>query len=184
MQTGNDSYIYANNLNNLAGSYKAMYGTPFDLEELAGTPGLDLTNITHVRIVDVIGDISGHSSHDNGGRIINDPYPTPFPSCGFDLDAVGALHQVGFNKVIELQDNISISLYPNPATDHITIAIRGAARQGLAAVLTTISGSVVKEVSLAQNSTAISFEGYPAGMYYLVLHDANGAKWVEKIIKR
>jgi len=54
VQITNDSYIDANNLNNLAGSYTTMYGTPFDLEELSGTPGLDINNITHVRIVDTL----------------------------------------------------------------------------------------------------------------------------------
>jgi len=184
VQIDNDSYIYANNLNNLAGSYIAMYGTPFDLDELAGTPGLDINNITHVRIVDVIGDISDHSTFDSAGRIVNDPYPTPYPSCGFDLDAVGVINEVGFTNVKTLTDNVSVSLYPNPATDKVTIEIKGTRPEGLSATLTTLTGTVVREVPLAQNLTELSVIQYPAGMYYLVLHDANGNKWIEKVIKR
>ena len=184
VQIGNDSYIYSSQLNNLAGSYIAMYGTPFDLQDLSGTPGLDINNITHIRIIDVIGDISGHSTHDSAGRVINDPYPTPYPSGGFDLDAVGVLHEVGFTSVQTLQDNVSVSLFPNPATDKINIAIKGALPSGLSATLTTITGTFLQEIPLIQNTTEVSITGYPAGMYYLVLHDANGNKWVEKVIKR
>ncbi len=82
-------------LRNLAGKYEAGYGTPFDLAELAGKPLLDITRITHVRVVDVVGSISAaFGTLDSAGRLINDPYTTLFETGGFDLDAVGVLHQV------------------------------------------------------------------------------------------
>ncbi len=74
----------------LAGKYRAGYGTPFDLGQLEGLDDsrLDLTRITQVRIVDVVGD---GSDADADGDPIYDPYPT-VGSAGFDLDAVGVLH--------------------------------------------------------------------------------------------
>ena len=74
----------------LAGKYRQAYGTPFDLEDLSDKPGVlsgevDLSGISTVRIVDVVGD---GSSLDSVGEIIYDPYPTT-GSAGFDLDAVG-----------------------------------------------------------------------------------------------
>ena len=74
----------------LAGKYRQAYGTPFDLEDLSDKPGVlsgevDLSGISTVRIVDVVGD---GSSLDSLGEIIYDPYPTT-GSAGFDLDAVG-----------------------------------------------------------------------------------------------
>jgi hypothetical protein len=74
----------------LAGKYRQGFGTPFDLEILAGKPDVltgvvDLSMISHVRIVDVVGD---GSFLDSRGEIIYDPYPTA-GSAGFDLDAVG-----------------------------------------------------------------------------------------------
>ena len=179
-----ESYMYANSLNNLAGKYVANYGTPFDLDELAGTPGLDVNNITHIRIVDVIGSISGHSSYDNSGRIINDPYPTAFPTGGFDLDAVGVLHQVGFTNVTALSNGISVKVYPNPTTDNLIRSINGAIPAGLEASLTTIEGTILRQVQVSGNTTSLSVQQYPAGMYYLQFHDANGNKWVEKVSKR
>ena len=181
VQIGNGDYLTASNLNNLAGKYVAMYGTPFDLQELSGITGLDINNITHVRIIDVVGSISGHSSLDNVGRIINDPYPTPFPSSGFDLDAVGVIHEVVGIKSV--QDNVSLVVYPNPATDIIMISIKGIVPDGLRATLTSITGNILQQLTLTQPENTISIEQYPAGMYYLVLYDVNGNKWVEKVTK-
>ncbi len=184
VQIGNPDYLNASNLNNLAGKYIAMYGTPFDLEELAGNPGLDVNNVTHVRIIDVVGSITGHSSRDNLGRIINDPYPTAFPSCGFDLDAVGLLNEVGITAVHSLQDDVTVSIFPNPATDKFVVSVNGTLPIGLTATLTNITGSVQRQYQLTQNNNTLGMEQFPAGMYYLVLSDANGDKWVEKVTKR
>lgn len=74
----------------LAGKYRQGFGTPFDLEDVSEKPGVlsgdvDLSRISHIRIVDVVGD---GSFLDSLGEIIYDPYPTA-GSAGFDLDAVG-----------------------------------------------------------------------------------------------
>jgi hypothetical protein len=36
---------------------------------------------------------NNYASCDSQGHQINDPWPTPFPTGGFDLDAVGVIHQ-------------------------------------------------------------------------------------------
>ncbi|HOW52155.1 MAG TPA: hypothetical protein PLV42_08965 [bacterium] len=75
-------------IDGLAGKYRAGWGVPFDLATLAGKDAtVDLSAITHIRIVDVKGD---GSMTDSGGRPIYDPYPT-HESAGFDLDAVGII---------------------------------------------------------------------------------------------
>lgn len=104
-------------VNNLAGKYRQGFGTPFDLEELTGNLVLDVNAITHVKLIDVIGSISaGIGTTDAFGNMINDPFPTPFESCGFDLDAVGVIHQLplGLNE-----QTLSFQLYPNPTNDLI-----------------------------------------------------------------
>ena len=88
-----DQVIDPTNLNNLAGKYRRGFGTPFDLAELTGRPGLDVNNVTHVRITDVVGSINPlYGSVDSLGNIINDPWATAFGTGGFDLDAVGVLN--------------------------------------------------------------------------------------------
>ena len=182
-QLGNPDYLTASNLNNLAGKYIAMYGTPFDLDELSGIPGLDVNNVTLVRMIDVVGDISGHSSHDSAGRVINDPYPTAFPSGGFDLDAVGLINEVGITEVKTLPGNVSVSVFPNPATDKIFVSVKGKMTGVLNVTLTSVTGNILQQRVMPANGSAISVAQYPAGMYYLVLCDANGNKWVEKVTK-
>jgi hypothetical protein len=82
-------------IHNFAGKYRQGYGTPFDLEELRGASELlDVDAITHVRIVDVVGSIDdAYATYDALGNKVNDPWSTPFGSSGFDLDAVGVIHQ-------------------------------------------------------------------------------------------
>ena len=94
-QVGPFDKLDPTNLSNLAGKHRADYGTPFDLELLKDSAGLDVSEVTHVKIIDVIGNIDSkyQRTYDSKGRPINDPFPTPFPSCGFDLDAIGVIHE-------------------------------------------------------------------------------------------
>lgn len=79
------------NVTGLAGKYRAGFGTPFDLDELAGASTLlDVNNVGYVRIADIIGD---GNYLDTPGNPIYDLFPT-VGSGGFDLDAVGVLHAV------------------------------------------------------------------------------------------
>jgi len=82
------------NIDGFGGKYKIGYGTPFDLEALSGktevTGGdVDINSITHIRIVDVIGDGNEYDDADPAHPIF-DPFPTT-GSAGFDLDAVGVI---------------------------------------------------------------------------------------------
>jgi hypothetical protein len=88
--------IDSTNLYNLAGSFRAGFGTPFDLSDVAGlSPAVDVAHINFVRVVDVIGSINpGFAALDSLGNPVNDPYPTAFASGGFDLDAVGVINAV------------------------------------------------------------------------------------------
>ncbi|MFQ3579948.1 MAG: DUF4465 domain-containing protein, partial [Bacteroidales bacterium] len=80
-------------IHNFAGKYRQGYGTPFDLNDILDSTGIDLNNIRFVKIIDVVGSIdSKYATYDSKGNKVNDPYPTPFHSSGFDLDAVGVIN--------------------------------------------------------------------------------------------
>lgn len=82
------------NIDGLAGKYRQGFGTPFDLDSLVGTPGLDVNNVRFVRLVDIVGRGGEFDSYPvafGGPHAIYDPYPTT-GSGGFDLDAVGVIH--------------------------------------------------------------------------------------------
>ncbi|MGE4652748.1 MAG: DUF4465 domain-containing protein [Myxococcota bacterium] len=83
-----------NDYQGLAGDQAIGSGTGFDLAEFADHPlvssgALNLLAVSHVRIIDVIGD---GSASDSLGWPIYDPYPTAFETGGFDLEAIGVLH--------------------------------------------------------------------------------------------
>lgn len=100
-------------INNLAGKYIAPFGTPFDLDELKHNPLVNVNGVTHIKITDVVGSILPEfATKDKFNNPINDPWPTAFPSSGFDLDAVGVIHQtVGVNQI----EKQTFKCYPNPA---------------------------------------------------------------------
>lgn len=111
----------ATKLHNLAGKYRAGYGTPFDLEELEGVPNLNTQAITHVKIIDVVGCIAApYARFDSNNNPINDPYPTAFGSGGFDLDAIGVINQAPIGIEEEHGWNSPV-LYPNPCNRFVYI---------------------------------------------------------------
>ena len=111
-QIANAGSVDATNLKNLAGKYMVGWGTPFDLAELAGYSNLDINNITHVRIVDVVGTIDPmYASIDKNGHIINDPYPTNFTdngTGGFDFSGVAVMNGWTPSSIHEIPDDASI----------------------------------------------------------------------------
>ena len=115
-------------INNLAGKYKVGYGTPFDLHDLSDSANIDFQNINYIKLIDVVGSIdTTYASFDSNGNIINDPFPTPFPSSGFDLDAIGYLHtSVGEKNRPKAQ--IKYSVFPNPCANKLTIKINNDAQ--------------------------------------------------------
>jgi hypothetical protein len=89
-------------IDGFAGKYRAGFGTPFDLAVLPASALLDRRNIRYVRVIDIIGD---GSRKDQGGRSIYDPTPT-VGSGGFDLDAIGVLHQNGSSSITMVQSGL------------------------------------------------------------------------------
>ena len=156
-QVGTFGSVDATHLYNLAGKYKANFGTPFDLDDISDTNVLDKSAVTHIKILDAIGSIT-NPTLDSDGNKINDPFPTPFASGGFDLDAVGFIH-VNTVGMEELRSDIVI--YPNPVMSMLTVK----AENIQSIRLVNISGQIIKETL----SSTINMEAYPSGVYFLTL---------------
>jgi hypothetical protein len=100
--------LYPDEIDGLAGKYRAGYGTPFDLDTLSNLPEssvLDLSEIYFIRIVDITGD---GSCKDSLGNPIYDPYPT-YQSAGFDLDALGVRYTTDSLETDTIDLSLSIS---------------------------------------------------------------------------
>lgn len=158
-QTGTFGTSDPTKINNLAGKFRVEYGVPFDLEELNDHSLLDKNEITHVKIIDVIGDISGnHTSYDQFNVPINDPFPTEFESGGFDLDAVGVIHsQLLQQSTIE---NL-ISVYPNPVKQGDFIHVQGIHFEEIELI------NIFNQTVSKSKTTFISTDKLSRGIYFL-----------------
>jgi hypothetical protein len=141
-QIGTFGLLDATKLYNLAGKYRVEYGTPFDLDEVEDDPGLDKNQVTHIRIVDVVGSINDdYATYDSQGNKVNDPWPTAFESSGFDLDAVGVIHE-GLQSVDDPKANARIRVYPNPANEVLYIESENET-QNLTLLISDLTGKPV-----------------------------------------
>lgn len=180
---GAGDYMRASEFNNLAGKYKGGYGTPFDLEELAGITGLDINRVTHIRLTDAVGSLtSAHASKDSIGRIINDPFPTPYPTGGFDLDAVGVIHYPWAAGVANAAASSPFLLYPIPVGNALYIQ-SSTQDVPLQVTLLSTTGVVLQVVTQSEPHFSINMNGLAVGLYYVQLIDKQGNRWVEKVIK-
>ena len=108
--------LHPDSLHNLAGKYTLFKGTPFDLKELKDSASVDIYNITHIRIIDVVGSLNENfGTQDSRGNMINDPFPTPFWSGGFDLDAVAFLGN-STGRFEQRDEQASVQVFPNPVS--------------------------------------------------------------------
>jgi hypothetical protein len=167
VQTPAFGYTFPEKINNLAGKYRVGFGTPFDLEELKDSTGLDIQDIRFVRIIDVIGSLQNTlAQRDYLGNKINDPWPTPFPSSGFDLDAVGVIHSA-FSSLSQ-PTTTRIQTVPNPNNGNFTIH----SEECQSYTLSTMQGQTVAQGTLQVGNNIIQLS-LPDGIYVLTLEKNN-----------
>jgi hypothetical protein len=160
----------ATKINNLAGKYRGLYGTPFDLEELKNEAGLDVNHITHIRIQDVTGCLQTiYASFDADGRKINDPWPTPFPAGGFDLDAVGVIWNT--TNVVDEKINADnyLNIFPNPSSGNINVKRDLSSAQTANIYLLDMANHVLLKVDFREGEDMITIDtrSLAAGVYIL-----------------
>ena len=177
-QTGTFGTTNPGRLKNLAGKYKVFYGTPFDLSELKDSAGIDLDDIRYIKIIDVIGNISDpYASFDAMRNRINDPWPTPFPQSGFDLDAVAVLQSVSGNA--SSGEEYQAELYPNPATVDATIRFRTPAERKILVYDST--GSIRISVNTFDSEKTLDLSILKPGLYFVKIYD-NMRSYARKLL--
>jgi hypothetical protein len=174
-QLGNAGQTDPTNLNNLAGKYRIGYGTPFDLEELRDSTGINIDSIVYVRVVDVVGSINPqYGTYDAYGHIINDPWPTPFEASGYDLTGVAVLHEntntSGITEMMTVE-----GIWPNPTADRVNVSMRHAAK----GLLYDLTGRQVAAYSLREGLNTLDLTNLKNGVYMLRTEGS-----VSKIVKK
>ena len=176
-QVGSFGNTNPEEFNNLAGKYIQGFGTPFDLEDLKDSTGVNLDSINFVKVVDVVGSIHPlYGTTDAFGNYINEPYPTAFESGGFDLDAVGVIHEnrpdLGFEE-----NEIQLTVYPNPTTGKIFIQSSETIEK---IQVLNLSGQIVMESMETQiNFASLGLEQW---VYFLHVYLQNGQRNVLKAL--
>lgn len=180
LQVGTFDTLDAKKIHNLAGKYQAMFGTPFDLQDISDSLRVDINHIAYIRIVDVVGVVQPpYACFDASGNIINDPWPTPFDTGGFDLDAIGVLHNAS-QGADNQEQIIHARIFPNPVKEKMTF-IPGAAIP-CQVMITDINGCLVYQGKWIGQST-LDFSSFPSGMYLSRFFFENGSTFIRKIVK-
>jgi hypothetical protein len=169
-------------IHNLAGKYRVFYGTPFDLSDLKDSLAVDLSAVTHIRIIDVGGCIlPGYESFDAQGHVINDPWPTPFNTGGFDLDAVGIIH-IEAQAIPTTYETVPIRIYPNPV--HNIVHIEHSFHSSVQLTITDSFGNVLLSDLQLENNLGLDLSGYSQGLYFALFTLEDGTKVSRKFIKQ
>jgi hypothetical protein len=167
----------AQKIHQLAGKYRAPYGVPFDLDSIPVNILLDKNSVTHLKITDVIG-ILDHEmgSRDIAGRLINDPWPTPFPSSGFDLDAVGVIHDAS-NLSLKANSAEQFAVWPNPFQNGFST------KSEAVSILRVynVQGVVMAEQELISGDNYIDATSWNTGLYVMTITVNRQAYFIKAI---
>ena len=178
VQIGTFNTPYAENLHNIAGKYTANYGTPFDLDDIPNAKLLDKENIGFVKVIDVVGSIDpAYGTYDSYGNLINDSYPTPFPTGGFDLQAVGVIHQATASSNHFLDQIIEV--YPNPFQEKIFFSNE----EALSLQITIYDAYGKQLMTQKTNQNTLHTEALSSGIYFIEFQYED-MKMVKKMIKK
>jgi len=169
-QVGPFGGLKAHQLHNFAGKYIMPYGVPFDLNELKDSLAPD-NMINYIRIVDVIGSIiPEYAQKDNIGNMVNDPWPTPFPSSGFDLHAIGCINIASTFGTDELGVNRSIKIFPNPIVQGGDVIIEYPGKYA-GIKLIDVLGKEVYYVDFKPGQTQAISASFLPGVYFVLILD-------------
>lgn len=170
-----------NFIHNLAGKYAVNWGNPFDLEDIKDSTGINLQYITHVKIKDVVGSLSNqHATYDVLGNKINDPYPTPFASGGFDLDAVGVINQQ-LQAAVPKQLNASRFLSQNPVAVNEPVVFN-ALPQDAVIKLTDTNGRTLAEQTILNQTVTIPANSLTPGIWLVQVQSENLTGWFKLLV--
>jgi hypothetical protein len=127
----------------------------------------------------VVGSVNKqYAKRDSYNNMINDPWPTPFPNGGFDLDAIGVIHQntsVGL-KENNLDDNLY--LYPNPINKGEKLLL-STSKDILFVSVYNFSGQKI----LSTKENFISTSELTEGIYFIEVNSVNNSITKKLLIK-
>lgn len=80
--------------------------------------------------------------------------------------------------------SLSVSAYPNPTTDYLTVKVENYKTANLQYMVFDINGKLLQQVKCTGNETNINIQDYPAANYFVKVLDNKKEIKVFKIIKQ
>ena len=174
-QLGGNGGINPSQIHNFAGKYDQFYGTPFDLDDVEDNALLNKNRVTHVRIIDVVGCIKPqYATYDSEGHIVNDPWFTSFDTGGFDIEAVGVIHDLAHNDVVENEEE-AISVYPNPVKGQLFVKAEN--------LQSVVVYNIVGQQVMATQEAVVDLSALTEGLYFVRI-TADGQTVTKRIVKQ
>lgn len=168
LQIATFGQINPEKIHNLAGKYRQDYGTPFDLADLSDSAGITIDSINFIKITDVVGDIHpDFASKDSQGHLINDPWPSPFWTGGFDLNGVGVINEYeNPGKVLQKKAKDRVNIWPVPANTFLKIKSVFTEKIERIVMIDRV-GKIVLDRKNNGFSVEIPVTVYPSGIYFV-----------------
>lgn len=182
-QIGSFGSLDATKIHNLAGKYRGMYGVPFNLDDIDPVDNFDDFNVTHVKVISISGCIDEtYANYDSEGNIINDPWPTMFPSGGFDLDAVGVINNTSNGTSLNKIENL-VRIFPNPVERDLNLQLNLNENPISYSILNICGETIVQGDLNNVKSSPINLELIQASIYFLRINFEN-FQITQKFIKK
>lgn len=145
-----------------------------------GLTGLQAQNTTSASGGNASG--SGGSASYTVGQVV---YNTYTGTNGSVAQGVQQPYEISIVTAIEEANNILIefSVYPNPASDFVTLKTKTYNLENLRYQLYDINGSILQDNKVEGNETSISLSNLPSSTYFLKVTDNKKIVKTFKIIK-
>jgi len=130
-----------------------------------------------------VGDLHDRfARYDSQGHKINDPWPSPYWSGGFDLDAVGVIHQRGEVTGLPtfVRSEESIRVFPNPANSVVNVRfVKGDDFMHFNIELINLAGQIL----ISSSNKQLNVSGIPNGLYILKISDGKNIQFKKILIR-
>lgn len=115
------------------------------------------------------------------GQIV---YTTSYGTTGSVAQGVQHAYEIYTVDVQEVELNISLAVFPNPTTEHLTLQVEDANYEKLSYGLYDMQGKLLSKEKLTARETTIEMKNYAKATYFIhVVNDKNQKIQSFKVIK-
>ncbi len=130
---------------------------------------------------------SGGKAVGNGGSVSysigQTLYATYTGEDGSLAQGVQQAFEISVLGIEEIELSHSLTIYPNPTADYITLEVKELAYETLSFQIFDIQGKLLKHQNITENKTNINMSSFPVATYFVKITEASNEVKTFKIIK-